>query len=59
MLFLSLSAWLPAPAVFGMAIDKSCISWKLVCGKKSSCGYYDNNILRSRYERLSLSIHTT
>ena len=53
MLFLSLSAWLPAPALFGTVIDQSCIWWKHVCGKKFSCGYYDNIILRNRYECLS------
>lgn len=31
-----------------MAIDTSCIWWKRVCGKKFSCGYYDNDVLRNR-----------
>lgn len=44
----SIAAWLPAPALFGMAIDTSCIWWKRVCGKKFSCGYYDNDVLRNR-----------
>ncbi|KAM7410528.1 hypothetical protein PAMA_001795 [Pampus argenteus] len=48
-LLLRVLAWLPAPALFGMAIDSSCIWWKRVCGKKFSCGYYDNNVLRNRY----------
>lgn len=54
-----LSAWLPAPALYGMAIDTSCIWWKRVCGKKFNCGYYDNNILRNRLENLSLIILIT
>ncbi|CAK6956257.1 solute carrier organic anion transporter family member 2A1 [Scomber scombrus] len=48
-LLMRVLAWLPAPALFGKAIDTSCIWWKEVCGKKFNCGYYDNNILRNSY----------
>ncbi|KAM9384395.1 solute carrier organic anion transporter family member 2A1 [Pholidichthys leucotaenia] len=48
-LLMRVLAWLPAPALFGMAIDTSCIWWKHVCGTKYSCGYYDNTVFRNRY----------
>ncbi|XP_051561945.1 solute carrier organic anion transporter family member 2A1-like [Myxocyprinus asiaticus] len=48
-LLLRVLTWLPAPALFGMTIDSTCIWWKTACGKKQGCGYYDNNLLRNRY----------
>ncbi|KAG7326386.1 hypothetical protein KOW79_009787 [Hemibagrus wyckioides] len=48
-LLMRVLVWLPAPALFGMTIDTTCIWWKSVCGKKLGCGYYDNNLFRNRY----------
>ncbi|XP_051569168.1 solute carrier organic anion transporter family member 2A1-like isoform X1 [Myxocyprinus asiaticus] len=48
-LLLRVLTWLPAPVLFGMTIDSTCIWWKTACGKKQGCGYYDNNLLRNRY----------
>ncbi|XP_036409948.1 solute carrier organic anion transporter family member 2A1-like isoform X1 [Megalops cyprinoides] len=49
-LLMRVLAWLPAPAMFGIIIDSSCMWWRRICGNKpGSCGYYDNNLLRNRY----------
>nr|XP_055068317.1 solute carrier organic anion transporter family member 2A1 [Misgurnus anguillicaudatus] len=54
-LLLRVLTWLPAPALFGMTIDSTCIWWKTACGRKQGCGYYDNNLLRNRFLGLQVS----
>ncbi|XP_027003090.2 solute carrier organic anion transporter family member 2A1 isoform X2 [Tachysurus fulvidraco] len=58
-LLMRVLVWLPAPAVFGMTIDTTCIWWKRICEKNLSCGYYDNNLFRNRYIGLQVLFKIT
>uniref|UniRef100_A0A8C1V128 Solute carrier organic anion transporter family, member 2B1 n=1 Tax=Cyprinus carpio TaxID=7962 RepID=A0A8C1V128_CYPCA len=41
-------AFLPAPVLYGRAIDTACILWGKKCNKTTSCSYYDLDLFRHR-----------
>ncbi|XP_055535245.1 solute carrier organic anion transporter family member 74D-like [Wyeomyia smithii] len=43
----TLFSFLPAPIVFGMIIDKTCVLWGRTCSKQGNCWLYDGLALRS------------
>ncbi|KAL0994352.1 hypothetical protein UPYG_G00121000 [Umbra pygmaea] len=42
-------AFLPAPVLYGTAIDTTCIIWGQKCGRNTSCLYYNMDIFRQRF----------
>ncbi|XP_078246363.1 solute carrier organic anion transporter family member 2B1 [Pogona vitticeps] len=48
-LMLRVLAWLPAPVLYGSAIDTSCLLWQIKCQKKAACRYYNNTAFRQRF----------
>ncbi|XP_066502050.1 solute carrier organic anion transporter family member 2B1 [Hoplias malabaricus] len=47
-------AFLPAPVLYGSAIDSTCIQWGRKCNKNTSCNYYDLDLLRQRFLGLQI-----
>uniref|UniRef100_A0A8C7SNT8 Solute carrier organic anion transporter family member n=1 Tax=Oncorhynchus mykiss TaxID=8022 RepID=A0A8C7SNT8_ONCMY len=42
-------AFLPAPVLYGTAIDTTCIIWGKKCGRNTSCHYYNMDLFRQRF----------
>ncbi|XP_026874772.2 solute carrier organic anion transporter family member 2B1 isoform X2 [Electrophorus electricus] len=42
-------AFLPAPVLYGSAIDSTCILWGQKCNKNTSCHYYNLDLFRQRF----------
>ncbi|XP_060792392.1 solute carrier organic anion transporter family member 2B1 [Neoarius graeffei] len=47
-------AFLPAPVLYGSAIDSTCILWGKKCNKNTSCHYYNLNFFRQRFLGLQI-----
>ncbi|KAK7130835.1 hypothetical protein R3I94_016094 [Phoxinus phoxinus] len=47
-------AFLPAPVLYGRAIDTACILWGEKCNKTTSCQYYDLDLFRHRFLGLQI-----
>ena len=46
--FLSLSALIPGPLIYGAIFDSACTVWGKKCGEKLNCFAYDTDLLRVR-----------
>ncbi|XP_036443587.1 solute carrier organic anion transporter family member 2B1 [Colossoma macropomum] len=47
-------AFLPAPVLYGSAIDSTCILWGEKCKKRTSCHYYNLDLFRQRFLGLQI-----
>ncbi|XP_068027125.1 solute carrier organic anion transporter family member 2B1-like [Melanerpes formicivorus] len=48
-MLLRVLAWMPAPVLYGSAIDSCCLLWQRRCARRAACRYYDNDLFRHRY----------
>ncbi|ELU03249.1 hypothetical protein CAPTEDRAFT_69586, partial [Capitella teleta] len=46
----------PAPMVFGMVIDSSCLVSQMTCGKQGACLLYDKTDFRFKYHGFALAV---
>lgn len=47
-------AFLPAPVLYGRAIDSTCIKWGKKCNRETSCVYYNLDHFRQRFLGLQI-----
>ncbi|XP_039222723.1 solute carrier organic anion transporter family member 2B1 isoform X1 [Crotalus tigris] len=57
-LLLRVLAWLPAPVVYGSAIDTTCLLWQYKCKKRAGCRYYNHTTFRKRFVGIQLLFET-
>ncbi|XP_025032870.1 solute carrier organic anion transporter family member 2B1-like, partial [Python bivittatus] len=57
-LLLRVLAWLPAPIVYGSAIDTTCLLWQIKCQKRTGCRYYNHTAFRKRFVGIQLLFET-
>ncbi|OWF41742.1 solute carrier organic anion transporter family member 2A1-like [Mizuhopecten yessoensis] len=56
--FLSLLAFLPAPILFGLIIDTTCLIWMTGCSGGGACLFYDIEDFRNKIHLSSLMFYT-
>ncbi|XP_071955219.1 solute carrier organic anion transporter family member 2A1-like [Antedon mediterranea] len=57
-IFMRLFGMIPAPLIFGAAIDSSCIFWEKTCGEKGSCSIYNLDDFRLAFFGVTVALKT-
>lgn len=52
----TLFSFLPAPIIFGMIIDRTCVLWGRTCSKQGNCWLYDGQSLRTSMNYTSAAL---